>query len=129
MNLDSSLIVTQFQTVKEKWPGAKIALIGDGSHLVTVPLPLIDGWNKKKVTARFVVPVGFPCARPEHFWVDEVGLRRVDGAPPQWTQLYPCPLQSEPLLFFLYRVSAWSPNGDTLYTYVNVIRQRLMILR
>jgi hypothetical protein len=92
---------------------------------VTVPnLPIHDGWSAKSATVRFHVPVQFPTARPDCFWVDH-SLTLADGRAPQNTGVNAIPGGSPvPLRWYSWHVTHWSPNADTLTTYLNVIRKR-----
>lgn len=119
-----TLTEEQFAELREQFPTARCDRIGDGSHIVTVPnVELPDGWNAKETTVRFVAPVGFPVSRPDCFWSDEK-LKLAGGGNPQNTGVTQLPDGSGPHLWFSWHVDRWSPNSDTLLTYLRVIEAR-----
>lgn len=100
--------------------------VGDGSFIVKVPnVGIPDGWNANEADVWFVVPVQYPSARPDCFWTVECLLLQ-GGRIPQNTG--PNPLPGLPpavrLRWYSWHVSQWSPIGDTLATYLQVIRRR-----
>lgn len=119
----------QFEALKELHPAAAHERLSDGSIAVVVPdVTLPDGWTAKKTTVRFIAPVGFPQSRPDCFWSDPT-LRLSTGQVPQNTGANAMPQGPSPLLWFSWHVQNWSPNADTLLTYLNVIRKRFAELR
>lgn len=125
-----SLVVAQFEKLREDYPNAVRQDVGDGSFVITVPSVAIpDGWTAKEATIRFVVPVGYPMARPDCFWTDDT-LILSDGRVPQNTGTNSLPLTPPiPQRWYSWHLVAWSPNSDTLTTYLNVIRKRFAELR
>jgi|CXWL01.1.fsa_nt_gi hypothetical protein len=115
----------QFNAVKERHPGATCDQLRDGSFLISVPdVPIADGWTAKTAHIRFIAPVQFPTARPDCFWADPA-LKLADGRNPQNTGDNPIPGGSPvPLRWYSWHVTQWSPNADTLTTYLNVVRKR-----
>jgi hypothetical protein len=118
-------VQAQFELLRQAYPEAECRALGDGSHLVTVPsVPISDGWTASRATVRFMIPVGYPMARPDCFWADQSLMLR-NGALPQNTGLNPVPGNAAlPQRWYSWHVTLWSPNSDTLTTYVNVIRKR-----
>ena len=107
------------------YPGAIESRRPDGSVLITVPdIPLQGGWSKNSTSVRFFAPVGYPHAQPDCFWADS-DLRLVSGAMPQATNISPIPGDGSASLWFSWHVSRWSPNRDSLLTYLKVIQNRL----
>jgi hypothetical protein len=107
-----------------QYASATLARRPDGSALVSIQaFALPQGWNAAQTNVRFVVPVGFPVAKPDCFWTDP-GLRLSSGATPTNTQLNANYGGPEQLLWFSFHVSAWDPNLDRLVTYANLIRGR-----
>ena len=124
-----TLIEEQGQTLNELFPGATLANTGDGSYVITVPnVSLPDGWNAKTTTVRFIAPVGFPASRPDCFWTD-ASLRLSSGQIPANTGQTPLPTIGTPLLWFSWHVQRWSPNFDSLLTYMRVIQKRFSEIR
>ena len=116
-------IEQQFARLQEHFSDAKCQPLGNGSQLITIPkLELPNGWNAKATTVRFLVPVGFPVSRPDCFWADPA-LRLANGAIPANTGQNPPP-DNSPQLWFSWHVTCWSPNHDTLLTFLNVIKAR-----
>lgn len=119
----------QFTALQGDFPAAAFSPAGDGSFAVTIPdFRLPTGWTAPAVTLRFIAPVGYPMSKPDCFWCD-AGLRLSGGGVPQNTGPNPMPNAPAPLLWFSWHVSSWSPNADTLRTYVHVIKKRFLELR
>lgn len=119
----------QFAALKEEYPEATSVALKDGSRNVTIPgFKLPAGWSAPAVTLRFIVPIGYPISRPDCFWCDK-GLTLATGRVPQNSGANGMPGEPTPLLWLSWHVSRWSPNQDTLLTYVNVIKQRFRELR
>lgn len=119
----------QFECLKVQFGNASIQSLPNGTFLVTIPaLILPAGWNNALTTVKFVIPVGYPLAKPDCFWVD-AGLRLASGATPQNTGSNPIPGAAGPQLWFSWHVATWSPSRDTLLTYVRVIQNRFKELR
>lgn len=108
-------------------PSATLEPLPDGSFLITIPevgLPT-DKWNKRTTTVRFIAPVGYPASRPDCFWTDR-DLLLAGNRVPQNTGTNAIPHREQlPTLWFSWHVSAWSPNSDSLVTYLRVIERRL----
>lgn len=120
-----TLVQEQFAELKERYPDAVLKEVGDGSYVVTIPnVATGAGWSAPSATVRFHVPVQYPTARPDCFWTEE-SLLLAGGRVPQNTGNNPLPgVANEPLRWFSWHVTHWSPNDDTLTTYLNVIRNR-----
>jgi Prokaryotic E2 family E len=104
------------------FPGASICDGGDGTHIVSVPLPLRAGWNAATTVVRFVVPVPYPAAQPDCFYTDP-GLRLADGRMPTNSGLQV--LAGQQLMWFSWHVASWNPVRDTLLGYTRFIAERL----
>lgn len=118
------IVDQHFERLKANYPDAELAQHSDGSAIVTVPeVDLPYGWNKQRTTIRFVVPVGYPVARPDCFWAD-LDLRLKHGGMPGNTGFNNIHNLSQ-YLWFSYHPSIWNPNDDDFITYMNVIRRRL----
>jgi hypothetical protein len=114
----------QFECLKVQFGVATIQGLPSGAHLVTIPeLALPAGWNSTSTTVKFLIPVGYPLAKPDCFWVDPT-LRLATGATPQNTGPNPIPEVPGQCLWFSWHVGTWSPSRDTLLTYVRVIQNR-----
>lgn len=104
--------------------------LADGSTLIEVPAQSLRPagvWSKENTTILFLAPLGFPQARPDCFWADD-DLRLNGGALPTNSNLQSIPNAPPEIgqrLWFSWHVSSWSPQKDTLSTYLEVIRQRL----
>jgi hypothetical protein len=105
--------------------------VGDGSFVIKVPKVVIpSGWSANEADIWFVVPVQYPSARPDCFWTLE-SLLLQGGRIPQNTGANPLPVPTAtvPLRWYSWHVTQWSPIGDTLTTYLQVIRRRFADLR
>lgn len=116
----------QLRRLAEAYPNSTARQLGDGSQLITVRDVAIDGgaWNKERITAHFVAPVGYPLSRPDCFWTD-ADLRLRNGTVPKNSGVQVPPFSAEPLLWFSWHASSWRPNSDDLLTYMRVILDRL----
>ena len=117
----------QFEELKndERYKDAVLQGLPDGSFVVTIP-NVVTGpkWSVPTTTVRFHVPVQYPTARPDCFWTD-AALLLEGGRVPQNTGENALPGGANvPLRWFSWHVTHWSPNDDTLTTYLNVIRNR-----
>jgi len=121
----NELIARQFATLQASYPSSAIVEKGDGSyHLILKEIPLPEGWTKQSVEIRFIIPVGYPMARPDCFWTD-LDLRLANSAMPVNANPSPMPPDNVTYLWFSWHLQTWNPNSDSLVTYVNVIRRRL----
>ena len=84
---------------------------------------LPPGWNLAQTNVYFLVPAGYPVARPDTFWTDP-GLRLASGGPPANTGNNQPPGIPPNLLWFSWHPAAWNPNRDNLVNYVAIIRRR-----
>jgi len=89
---------------------------------------LPPGWNKQRVTVYFIVPVGYPVARPDTFWTDP-DLRLANGGPAVNTGNNQQPGVPGNLLWFSWHPSTWNPNRDNLVSYVAMITRRFEQVR
>lgn len=124
-----SILDKQFTALEEKYPDLTIEARADGTSLIKIPnygLPI--GWNKASSNIYFLVPNGYPVAKPDCFWTD-VDLTLANGGTPLNASVNASHGGPEQLLWFSYHLSSWDPNVDDLLTYVRVINQRLGDLR
>jgi hypothetical protein len=118
------IVAAQLAGVRETFPDAEAAVMPDGTVLLTVPeLQLPAGWSQSATHVMFVVPVGYPMARPDCFFAD-ASLRLANGGMPMNTGMQPLPPGGVPHLWFSWHLAAWNPTTDTLMTYIRVIRDR-----
>jgi hypothetical protein len=115
----------QLRRLQGAFPGSQGRSLPDGTVLVTVPsVPLSAGWNQSSTDVSFVVPVGYPMARPDCFYGD-VGLRLANGNLPMNAAPQQVPHSGETRVWFSWHLATWNPTRDTLLTYVRVIQDRL----
>jgi hypothetical protein len=119
------LIDEQFAQLVARYPEASRRANADGTTTILIPqFPLPEGWNKRETEIAFVLPVGFPYAKPDCFWADaELGL--ISGSQPANSNVQQLPGVARPMRWFSYHASTWNPNRDSALTYTNVIRTRL----
>lgn len=125
------LVEQQFETLKSKdrFANATLSVNSDGSYVVRIPdVPIPAGWNREKVSVYFIVPVGYPMAKPDCFWTD-CGLMLAGDRPPQSTGDQSAPGLPPGLKWFSWHVQTWAPNHDTLQSYLGVILKRFEELR
>jgi len=123
------ILERQLNGLREAFPGTAAMPLPSGAHLIEVPnLALPPGWNRTQVAVYFIVPPGYPAARPDCFWTDQPFLRLATHShPPQNSnEVNLIPEVPEPKgTWFSWHLQSWNPNQDTLRTFVNVIKQRL----
>lgn len=120
------IIEKQLVPLREEYPYADVTQLNDGSHLLSISnIPLSDGWNQPETTIWFVIPVGYPIAKPDCFWADQ-NLRLLDGRMPMNTNITGMP-NGEAKLWFSWHTQKWNPNIDNLLTYVHVVEGRLKV--
>jgi Prokaryotic E2 family E len=124
------IIQEQFDALKkwDRYSEAKLTRLSNGTAVVAIPnFQLAPGWNKRSTTVYFVVPVGYPTAKPDTFWADS-DLHLASGAEPQASNRsndsHGLP-DKRNLLWFSWHAQTWNPNRDSLSTYAAVIDRRL----
>jgi len=120
-----NLIDEQLKILQEEFEGANLTLLPGGSQLVMVPhVKLPDGWSQKEITVKFVILANYPHSAPDCFWTDQ-NLKLKNGTLPKNTNPQVIPGTSYNELWFSWHAGRWSPNRDTLLTYMKVIEARL----
>jgi E2/UBC family protein E len=115
----------EWEGVLSRFPGAKLNERADGSALVYLPsAPLPAGWSEPLTTVWFVVPIGYPAAQPDCFWVDE-GVRLAGGAMPMNSGTQPIGGTGPVGLWFSWHLPAWQPSRDGLGAFIRFIEARL----
>jgi hypothetical protein len=94
----------------------------DGTTIVAAVVTLPPGWNQQSATVQFVLPVAFPSAQPDCFYV-EPSLRLANGSMPANSGIQP--LDGQQLLWFSWHLAAWSPAHDTIDSYLRFVERRL----
>ena len=122
----TSIPEVQMEVVRERFPASTLTGNPDGSWTVEVRDILLDSqrWNQVSTTIRFLLPVGYPAARPDCFFADP-GLRLLAGGMPQGANVQPLPHSGESLLWFSWHVDYWNPARDSILTYIRVVQVRL----
>jgi hypothetical protein len=119
----------QFDVVQKAYPGASLEPGPNGVFLLCIPqIVLPPGWSQPQTHVRFIVPSGYPYAKPDCFWADQT-LRLPQGRLPKNAQVGGPVTPGQPsgqLLWFSWHVApdAWNPSTSSLMTYVQVIRNR-----
>ena len=115
----------QVERLRQAYPGSTARGLPDGTVLVTVPwIPIPGGWNQSQTAVSFLVPVGYPVAKPDCFYAD-AGLRLANGNLPMNAAPQQVPHTSETRIWFSWHLATWHPTRDSLQTYVRVILDRL----
>jgi hypothetical protein len=121
-----SLVDDQFSELKAKYPAAELRQLPNGSYLVVIPdFPIPqDKWSAAATEVKFLIPVGFPQAKPDTFWAT-TGLRLRSGALPHASnEPNQIPDTNETGLWFSWHTATWNPNRDSLRTYAKVVSDR-----
>ena len=122
--LDEHFAKLQEAMAGRKFGRAELTDIGNGTALVKLAdFVLPPGWNSRTTTVYFLVPAGYPVARPDNFWTDR-NLSLASGAPPANTGTNQLPGVPQGLLLFSWHPNVWDPNRDTLVNYVGMIWSR-----
>lgn len=116
------LVEQQMAVVVGTRPGATLQRFTDGTSVVSYEADLPSGWNKPATQVSFVLPVPFPAAQPDCFFVD-ADLRLANGAMPVNSGIQP--LNGVPLVWFSWHVSTWTPSRDNIATYIRFVERRL----
>ncbi len=127
------LVEEHFESLKtrDRFHEATLIAVPNGTYVVRIPrFPLPQGWNRSETTLYFVIPVGYPVAKPDTFWT-EPGLALASGAQPQAANPGGNHLEGLPsgLLWFSWHAGTWNPNRDNLHSYVGLIGKRFQELR
>lgn len=129
MTVAAGPIEDQMDHLRRVCPQALTRSLSDGTTLVTVgDVSLPAGWSQPTTAVDFVVPTGYPVAKPDCFYAN-VGLRLANGAMPQSSGLNALPGTNESRLWFSWHVASWNPVTDSLLTYLRVIQRRLAEVR
>ena len=120
-----ALIDDQLRTLQDTYSSAICLPLPDGSSLVTVPeVKLPSGWSSPQATVKFLLPVGFPHAQPDCFWI-EPHIRLASGAMPQRSNVQVIPGTTDNWVWFSWHATKWRANDDTISTYMKIIEARL----
>ena len=125
------IVDAQLEALQRLFPGASAEALSNGATLVTVPdVRLPDGWSQASATVSFLVPVGYPMAKPDCFYTDpELRLRGAGMPANTGINGQPIPDKPEPRLWFSWHLASWNPNRDSLLTYVRVVQDRFAQVR
>lgn len=86
-------------------------------------------WNRDDADVLFVVPPGYPAARPDCFWVTPASFRLAGGGTPQASNdgnpIPGDPVSGRPTTWFSWHLSHWTPGQDSLVSYFQTILTRL----
>ncbi len=122
--MKKNLIESQFEELKLKYKNSLLIHNKDGSKTIVVyDITLPKGWSKNKTSISFDILECYPFCNPKYFSTD-LDLRLNSGARPRNTNDILIKFSKKKRLMFLWSVSKWNPNRDTLITYVHVIEQR-----
>jgi hypothetical protein len=122
------IVEAQLVLLRKAYPSADVRSMQDGSFLLSISaIPLPSGWNRTQTSVWFVIPIGYPVAKPDCFWADQ-DLRLADGRQPMNTNIQAMPNQ-EMKLWFSWHTQKWNPNADSLLTYIHVVEGRLKVIQ
>jgi hypothetical protein len=121
----SGALEVQLERLQRSFPDATASPLPDGTQLVMVPgVSVPAGWNRPATWVAFIVPVGYPAARPDCFFADPELRLQGEGMPTSSGQQQ-IPHSGRLGLWFSWHLATWNPGRDDLATYVGVIRERL----
>jgi hypothetical protein len=126
-------IDTGVALLRTKWPQSHAVAGKHGQHLIVIPSVILPrGYRETICTVLFIAPPGYPAACPDHFFTD-IEIRLENKAFPK--NALPVGSNNSPLQhwpqwegncqWWSWHLQMWNPNQSSLYTYMNVIRQRL----
>ena len=120
----SGFVADQTAALQVQYPDARFDPMADGTVLVTIPeVPLPKGWSEATTEVSFVIPNGYPVAKPDCFWAS-APLRLAGGAMPMNSAINEIPGIPGQRLWFSWHVATWNPATDGLLTFVRVIQLR-----
>lgn len=125
-------IADGIERLRMYWPQSHAEEGPHGNHLIVVPSVVpAKGYDKTICTVLFIAPAGFPAACPWKFCTD-IEIRLADKSFPRMTTLgYDLShygwAQWRELQLWHWKLQMWNPNTDTLFTFMNVIKQRLCV--
>ena len=105
---------------------AKIRELPSGAALITVTdITIPPGWNIDVATIRFIVPVGYPSAQPDCFWIQPT-IQLSNGTVPKNSSMSQIPETTDTWLWFSWHLQPgqWKPNRDDLLTYFFIVMSR-----
>ena len=109
---------------RQRYTGAALTPVGNGSYLVKLEgFVLPNGWKPKITNVYFLIPAGYPVARPDTFWT-EADLFLKSGNPPMNTGNTQQPGVPAGLKWFSWHPGSWNANRDNLLTWVEMVRRR-----
>jgi hypothetical protein len=119
--------------LKRKWPQSHAVAGEHGYQLITVPGVLLpEGYRERICTLLFVAPPGMPGAFPQNFFTD-IEVRLTDGRVPIYTNMnnanwlmWP---QWRKSMWWNWKPQTWSPNRDSLATYLYMCLNRIRLER
>lgn len=121
----STLRPGEWDTLAGHFQGATISEQADGTALICLPdVDLPSGWTATTTTVWFVVPVGYPAAQPDCFWV-AADLKLESGVVPASSGAQQLPGNPQPALWFSWHLASWRPAVDSISTYARFILRRL----
>lgn len=85
---------------------------------------LPEGWNRKSTQVLLITDVSYPNSKMDMFWV-EPWLTLPDGRKPQAGEAIETYL-SRPWQRFSWHVQKWNPAVDSVVSYLNTVKQRLL---
>lgn len=116
--------------IQTKYPQAHILNNPQAESLLVIPSVLLPkGFNKTICTVLTKIPHGFPGTHPNGFWIDFPDLKvkltpsDVTGRPyySNNNNIYGYPEWDGHVTYFYWRLQAWNPNKDSLYTWLMAI--------
>lgn len=109
---------------RQKYSNVSLTVLGNGTFLVKLEgFALPSGWKPQRTNVYFLIPTGYPVARPDTFWT-ESNVSLESGAPVMNTGNNQQPGVPAGLKWFSWHPSSWNPSRDTLLTWVEMIRRR-----
>jgi Prokaryotic E2 family E len=113
----------ELRRLRRHYPNATMSTLPDGVVLVRLgPVPVAPGWSLATATIAFVVPVGYPAAQPDCFYVEE-NLTLADGRAPQNSGRQS--LGGRDWTWFSWHLQSWRPGRDDLFTYARFVELRM----
>lgn len=124
----SSILKEQLDVLLERYPGTTWTSLPQGGWVVSVPDVALKGWSKPSTTVYFVLPLGYPAAKPDCFLIDH-DVRLINGTLPHAAAVQDVPGLGISGLWFSWHIESWNPNSSTVLNWMGVVRQRLQRLQ
>lgn len=117
----------ELNELRERYADARVEQIPGAGRVCIIPaVPTGPAWTPDQTEIRFLIPQGYPQARPDCFYATS-DLELNSGRPPQNAR--PQRLGDTTYLWFSWHLRAWDPSHDDLTRFARSCERRLRMDR